>query len=176
MKSRKSDMVIKRRLLGVMFPDKKKMNKIIFNTGTNMIILTLKSSSTDTRHKEESLVRLESDMNLRQSVCSHLQPHNVTILFFLGHLIIISNTHTHANLHFFPPYLYILSFIFSSFNSLYIFFTIFYLQSYFILLCFTDAAFFFFTNWRCVANLCCQMMISSAFFSNFLEIKVCTHF
>ena len=72
MKSRKSDMVIKRRLLGVMFPDKKKMNKIIFNTGTNMIILTLKSSSTDTRHKEESLVRLESDMSLRQFICSHL--------------------------------------------------------------------------------------------------------
>ena len=118
-------MVIKRRLLGVMFPDKKKMNKIIFNTGTNMIILTLKSSSTDTRHKEESLVRLESDMSLRQSVCSHLQPHNVT--FFLGYLIIISNTHTHthANLHFFPPYIYILNFILSSFNSLYIFFTIF---------------------------------------------------
>ena len=123
-KSRKSDMVIKRRLLGVMFPDKKKMNKIIFNTGTNMIILTLQSSSTDTRHKEESLVGLESDMSLRQSVCSQLQPHNVTF-FFLGYLIIISNTHTHANLHFFPPYIYIHNFILSSFNSLYIFFTIF---------------------------------------------------
>lgn len=87
-------MVIKRRLLGVMFPDKKKMNKIIFNTGTNMIILTLKSSSTDTRHKKESLVRLESDMSLRQSVCSHLQPYNVTFFFRVSNYN-IKYTHTH---------------------------------------------------------------------------------
>ena len=93
MKSRKSDMVIKRRLLGVMFPDKKKMKKIIFNTGINMIILTLKSSSTDTRHKEESLVRLESDMSLRQFICSHLQPRNVTFFFRVSNYN-IKYTHT----------------------------------------------------------------------------------
>ena len=86
-------MVIKRRLLGVMFPDKKKMKKIIFNTGINMIILTLKSSSTDTRHKEESLVRLESDMSLRQFICSHLQPRNVTFFFRVSNYN-IKYTHT----------------------------------------------------------------------------------
>lgn len=44
-------MIIKTRLLGIMLPDKKKMNKIIFNSGTNMVILTLNSSGTDTRNE-----------------------------------------------------------------------------------------------------------------------------
>lgn len=51
MRSEKSDMVIKRRLLGARLPDKKKMNKIIINIATDTILLTLKSSSTDTRNE-----------------------------------------------------------------------------------------------------------------------------
>lgn len=66
--SKKSDTVIKRRFLGVMLPDKKKMNKIIFNSGTNMVILALNSSSADTRKE----ILLEREMHLRQSICSYL--------------------------------------------------------------------------------------------------------
>lgn len=51
MKSEKSDMVIKKRVFGVSIPDKMKMNKIIFDSATNMILLTLNSTSTDTRNE-----------------------------------------------------------------------------------------------------------------------------
>lgn len=41
MRTEKSDTIIKGRLLGVMLTDKKKMNKIILNSGTNMVIQIL---------------------------------------------------------------------------------------------------------------------------------------
>lgn len=41
MRTKKSDMIIKGRLLDVMLTDKKKMNKIILNSGTNMVIQIL---------------------------------------------------------------------------------------------------------------------------------------
>lgn len=160
-------MVIKRRPLGVMFPGQKEMNKVIFNTGYKYDYTDSKVFQYRHQTQGRKPCSLESDMNLRQSVCSHLQPHNVTILFFFR----VSNyniqyTHTCKLAFLFSIHLHTQLYL-QFFNSLYIFYH--FLSAvilHFIML--HRYCIYFFTNWRCVANLCCQMMISSAFFSNFL--------
>lgn len=111
--------------LGSHAPWQKENKQNNFNSGTNTVILT---KFFKYRHKRWNFVLLKWKKYLRQSIYSHLQPYNVTILFIL---LKISNmyqvlTHIHTVTQACISFLHRSTFIslsFSSFNSLHIFST-----------------------------------------------------